>query len=145
MPLGNFQVVNEVCVHFFTTVVFTFKYVGIFFFNLVIVYSQVFLYLYFLFFDIFSLATSTVVGCNTSSVQSSSLGAAAVGSEYYSLIIYLLENTLRSIHLVRLPIRTPFKKNVRWAMMSRLSSGELVSKQAWAQHKNIFNNIYDNL
>ena len=52
MPLGRFQIINEVCMHFFTALVFIFKYIGIFFFNLVIVYSQIFLYFYFVFYNI---------------------------------------------------------------------------------------------
>ena len=140
MHLGRFQVVNEVCTHFFTFLVFIFKYVGVFFFNLVIVYSQVFLNMYILCLDVFN-AQSVGVGNRVAPV---SFDGSAVGS--YSLIVCLLENALKSIHLARLPARFNFKvgafKSTQYSFSSKL---EGTSQKCRFKNKQSFLDIYDRL
>lgn len=98
MPLGKFQVWNEVCLHFFSLLVFLFKYISISFSSLNVLYSQLFLYLYFCFKDVISNSS------NQKLLPTYAMYIPLNGSlsDSYFLIQHIIENTLYMIHLLSL-------------------------------------------
>lgn len=95
MPLGCFQVWNEICLHFFSFIVFIFKYMSISYPSLRAVYSQLFIYLYFCFKEVIRVSNGSehlpVVGF---SQASGSL------SDTYFVLYEVIENTLQNLRLI---------------------------------------------